>query len=193
MHNAGVRTGLSIPGVARLARGFSRVATWGQEMQKLLIAAAVVAFSSTGALAAGNTSTATGSASAIVVAPLTLTHTAGAALNFGKFTTGAGTVVITPTGGQSATGGVNIVTGGSPAADAFTVAGDSTRTFTIATTNSTVANGATTMAFTTTPSAATGTLVAGAASFTVGGTLTAVGTEGAGTYTGTYSVTVTYN
>jgi len=162
-------------------------------MKKLLIAATLVAFSSTGAYAAGNTSTATGSASAIVVAPLTLTHTTGAALNFGKFTTGAGTVVITAAGAQSATGGVNIVTGGAPAADAFKVAGDSNRTFTITTTNSTVANGAVTMAFTTTPSAATGTLVAGAANFTVGGTLTAVGTEGPGTYSGSYSVTVTYN
>ena len=145
------------------------------------------------ARAAGNTSTASGSTSATIVGPLTLTHTAGAALNFGKFTTGAGTVVITPTGGQSATGSVNIVTGGAPAADAFKVAGDTNRTFAITTTNSTVANGATTMAFTTTPSAATGTLVAGAATFTVGGTLTALGTEGAGTYSGTYSVTVTYN
>jgi len=162
-------------------------------MKKFVIAAAIVAFSSTSAFAAGNTSTASGSASATVVTPLTLTHTSGASLNFGKFTTGAGTVVITAAGVQSATGAVNIVSGGTPTADAFTVAGDTTRTFAISTTNSTVVNGSNTITFTTTPSAATGTLSAGAASFTVGGTLTLLGTEPAGAYTGTYSATVTYN
>lgn len=165
-------------------------------MKKLIILAAAFAATAGPALAAGNTDTQQGAATATVVAPITLTHTPGAALNFGRFTAGTGgTVVVTAAGAASATGGVFIVTGGSPAADAFSVTGDPNRTFTIATTSSTVASpGGATLAFTTAPSAATGTLSAtGAANFTVGGTLTVPGTAAAAVYTGNYSATVTYN
>jgi len=163
-------------------------------MQKFVIAAALVAAFPASAFAAGNTSTASGTASATVVSPLVLTHTSGASLNFGKFTdTAAGSISISSAGVVSVTGGVNNVTGVTQTADQFSVAGDTTRTFAITTTGGTVANGAVTIPFTTTPSTATGTLASGAASFTVGGTLTLAGTEAAGTYTGTYSATVTYN
>ena len=164
-------------------------------MKKFIVAAAVVALSSGTAYAAsGSTSTATGAASATVVSPIVLTHTAGATLGFGKFTVGTGgTVVVTSAGAGSATGDVGLIPGNTYSADAFTVAGDGTRTFSISTGGGTVVNGAKSMAFTTTPSAATGTLVAGAASFTVGGTLTVVGTETAGAYVGSYTATVTYN
>lgn len=165
-------------------------------MKKLVIAAAVVALSSGTAFAAsGNTSTVAGSATASVVAPIVLTHTPAAKLGFGSFTVGTGgTVVVTSAGAGSATGDVGLVPGSTYSADAFTVAGDAGRSFSIATGTGSVTNGTSTMTFTTAPSASTGTLSGtGTGSFSVGGTLTAAGTETAGSYTGTYNATVTYN
>jgi hypothetical protein len=76
--------------------------------------------------ASGNSSTAAGTATASVVAPIVLTHTSGAALNFGKFTVGAGgTVVVTSAGAGSVTSDVGFVPGSSTAADQFTLTGDS--------------------------------------------------------------------
>ena len=143
----------------------------------------------------GNTSTATGSATATIVAPIVLTHPVGAALNFGRFTTGTGgTVSVTAAGTGSVGSDVTFVPGSTNAADSFTVAGDSSRAFAITTTGGNVTSGATNLAFTTTASAASATLSAGGtSSFTVGGTLTVSGTAPAGAYTGTYSATVTYN
>lgn len=161
-----------------------------------MIVAALGSFSATNAYAAsGNTSTAAGTVAAAIVAPIVLTHTTGAALNFGKFTVaGAGTVVVTAAGVGSVTGSANFVPGSTVTADAFTLTGDNSRSFSVATTNSTIAFGAKTIAFTTAPSVATATTsAAGAASFTVGGTLTLVGTETPGSYTGNYNATVTYN
>ncbi len=146
--------------------------------------------------ASGNTSTTSGAVAADIVAPIVLTHTTGSALNFGKFTVGSGgTVVVTAAGAGSVTGSVNFVPGGNTVtADAFTVTGDDNRSFSIATTNSTITNGTKTMAFTTKASATTEKLSAtGTATFTVGGTLTVVGTETPGSYTGSYSATATYN
>jgi hypothetical protein len=164
-------------------------------MMKFAAAAVLLSIIPGTAFAAGNTSTASGTATAQVVAPIVLTHTGGAALNFGKFTVGTGgTVVVSAAGTATATGGVTLVPGSTSTADAFTVAGDASRSFSIATTNSTVTAGATTMSFSTTPSATTATLsTGGTSSFTVGGTLTVVGTEAAGVFNGTYNATVTYN
>lgn len=165
-------------------------------MKKSILLAAAIAALPVPALAAGNTDTQQGTATATVVAPIALTHTPGAALNFGMFTAGTGgTVVVTAAGAPSATGGVAIIPGGSPAADAFSVTGDANRSFSIVTTASTVASpGGATLSFTTAPSAATATLNAsGAASFTVGGTLTVPNTAAAAVYNGNYTATVTYN
>lgn len=163
------------------------------------ILAAVTIVASIGTIAdakaaSGNTSTAAGSASATVVAPIVLTHTSGSALNFGKFTVGTGgTVVVTSGGAGSVTGDVGFVPGSGNTADAFSLTGDNSRNFGITTTGGTITNGSKTMTFTTVASSATGTTSAtGTYSFTVGGTLTVVGTETAGSYTGTYNATVTY-
>lgn len=166
--------------------------------RKFLMAALALAGMPAGnALAAsGNTSTAAGTVTAAVVAPIVLTHTAGSALGFGKFTVSTGgTVVVTAAGAGSTTGSVNFVPGGATVtADKFAVTGDNARSFSITTTNGTITNGTKTMAYTTTPSAATLiTSATGTANFTVGGTLTATGTETPGSYTGTYNATVTYN
>ena len=165
-------------------------------MKKLLLAAAVAAALPGSAYAAsGNTSTANGTATATVVAPIVLTHTPSAALNFGKFTTGTGgSVTVSAAGVASVGGDVGLVPGSTSSADAFTVAGEGGRSFSIATTGGSVTSGSASMTFTTVPSATSATLgTSGTASFTVGGTLTVSGTAVAGSYSGTYSATVAYN
>ena len=169
-------------------------------MKKIILASIItlasVGIGATPAFAgSGNTSTATGTATATIVAPIVLTHTTGASLNFGRFTTGTGgSVTITAAGVGSVGTDVTFVPGSTTSADAFTVAGDGSRSFGISTTGGNVTSGATNLAFTTTPSATTATLTAGGtSSFTVGGTLTVSGTAAAGSYSGTYTATVTYN
>jgi hypothetical protein len=158
-------------------------------MKKIVLAAMIAAVSATPAFAA-TTDTEAGAASAEVVAPIVLTHTPAAVLNFGKFTAEAGTITVDSAGARTASGPGLVDTASS--ADAFTVTGDPSRVFDISTASGT---GGTlgTMTFTTSASAATGTLSAGGtASFTVGGILTVAGGETAGVYTGTYDATVTY-
>lgn len=164
-------------------------------MKKIILASAIALISATPAFAAsGNTSNATGSATATIVEPIVLTHTSGAALGFGTFTTGTGGSVTVSSAGVGSVGGdVAFVPGSTNSADAFTVTGDAGRTFSITTGGGDVTDGTNNIPFTTSASAASGTLTAGTASFTVGGTLTLAGTEPAGAYAGTYSATVTYN
>ncbi|MBD2843117.1 DUF4402 domain-containing protein [Erythrobacter rubeus] len=165
-------------------------------MKKLILLAAASAVVSAPAMAApGDTSTAQGSATAEVVAPITLTHVTNAALDFGTFTTGdnGGTVVVDLAGDGTDSGDVTLIGGSAEAADAFTVAGDASRSFSITTSAGSVGNGTDTMNFTTN-APTDGTLNgSGAAAFSVGGTLTVAGGESAGVYTGTYDVTVAYN
>ena len=158
-------------------------------MKKIVLAAALVALSSGSAYAAQGT----GSATANVIAPIAVTHTVGASLNFGTFDAGTGgTVTVTAANVASSTG-VTVVSGSTTSADAFTIAGDGTRGYTISTAAGSVTSGLNSMAFTTTPSAATGALVAGAGSFTVGGTLTVSSGQAVGSYAGSYIATVNYN
>ncbi len=164
-------------------------------MAAALIAASFASTTVAARAASGTTATAAGTASATIVAPIVLTHTTGSALNFGKFTVGAGgTVVVTPAGAGSTTSDVGFVPGGSTTtADQFTVTADGNRNFGITTTSGTISNGTKTMSFTTVPSSASLTSSSsGTANFTVGGTLTVTGTETPGSYTGTYNATVQY-
>ncbi len=126
-----------------------------------------------------------------MVAPIVLTHTPGAVLDFGKFTAEAGTITIDSAGARTASGpGLVDLTS---SADAFTVTGDPSRAFDITTASGTGGGTLGTMTFTTSASASSGTLDAsGDASFTVGGILTVAGGETAGVYNGTYEATVTY-
>ena len=146
----------------------------------------------------GDTASTTGDATAEIVSPISLTHTAGAVLDFGTFTTGdnGGTIVVTRGGNGSATGDVTLVQGSLEASDQFTVAGDPDRSFSITTASGQVSNGAATpvtMDFSTDARNNHTLDASGAASFSVGGTLTVLGGEPAGTYTGSYAVSVTYN
>ena len=145
--------------------------------------------------APGDTATAQGSATAEVVAPITLSHVPTAALDFGTFTTGTagGTVTVDAAGAGTAGGEVTLIGTSVEAADQFEVTGDADRTFSITTTSGSVSNGTDTMSFTTS-AAASGTLDAsGADDFVVGGVLTVAGGESAGVYNGTYDVTVAYD
>lgn len=141
--------------------------------------------------------TATGNATATVIAPITITNTAD--LAFGKFAASTGgTVVMAPAGTRTATGAVVLSTVTPGAAASFDVAGDNDATYAITLPGaaSTISSGVNTMSvdtFTSTPSA-TGTLSAtGAQTVTVGGTLTVASAQVAGAYTGTFDVTVEYN
>ena len=132
----------------------------------------------------------------MVIAPLQIAHNSGAALNFGTFTAGTGgTVVVTSAGAASVTGDVGLLTSSTSTADGFTVTGSGTRAFNItsSSSNTVTTGGATpsTMAFTlSTPASAS--LVAGSYTLNVGGTLTVASAQAAGNYTGSYTVTVTY-
>lgn len=164
-------------------------------MKSFVIAATAAILVSTPAFAAGNTASTSGTATATVIAPITLQHASGAALGFGKFTTGTGgSVTVSPSGAGSVSGDVTFVSGNTNSADAFAVTGEASRSFAITTTAGSVSKGSVSMAFTTVPSATALTLSStGTATFTVGGTLTVAGTETAGNYSGTYNATVTYN
>lgn len=163
-------------------------------MKKIVLAVLAGTVAMPALAAPGDTATTQGTATAQVVAPIAITHNAGAALSFGTMTAGNGGLVrVDAAGAGTVSGEVRLVAGGTTSADAFTVTGDANRAFSITTGNGTVTAGANSMAFTTT-AAASGTLNAsGTTSFRVGGTLTVASNQAAGSYTGSYNATVTYN
>ena len=164
-------------------------------MKKIILATVAAAIAVPAAAAPGDTATANGVASAEIVAPISIVHDTDSALDFGTMVTdAAGTVSVTSAGVATASG-PKLLVGSTSSADSFTVSGDPGRTFDIVTGNGTVTSGTDTMSFTTSPSAATGTLNAasGDANFTVGGVLTVAADQAAGSYTGSYTATATYN
>jgi hypothetical protein len=143
----------------------------------------------------GSTKTVAGSAAAQAITPLTLVHWAGNQLRFGRIaTSGSGTVTIDGVTGTATTaGGAAFVTGSTTSMDFFIASGDPNRLLGIVTGSGTVSAGVATMSFTTTPMLPAGYLPAtGSGYFTVGGTLSVNAGQAPGTYTGSYSVTVTY-
>jgi hypothetical protein len=144
---------------------------------------------------------ATSNASATIVGPIGITNTT--AMNFGNVavSTVAGTVVMTPAGVRSITGGCTLpAITGTVAAAVFNVTGAANYTYVItlpaaATTITSGANNMTVDTWTSTPSG-TGTLSAGGSqTLSVGATLNVAGSQAAGTYvSGTpFTVTVNYN
>ena len=161
------------------------------------VAASLLAASSLSA--AQNTATTTANAKANIISPISLTQVAGADLNFGDVVPGAaaGTVVVTPGAARTSTGGVALGSGGLVAAAAFTVGGGNNATYAITLpVSAAITFGANTMTvntFTSSPST-TGVLSnTGSQALTVGGTLNVGINQVVGAYTGTFSVTVTYN
>jgi len=143
---------------------------------------------------------ATASSTATIITPIAIAKTAD--LNFGNLAvspTVAGTVVITPAGSRSITGGVTLpAVTGTVSAASFTVTGLGTSTFSITLPGSAITltdAGSDTMSlgtFTSSPSS-TGTLLAGSLAVTVGGTLTVAAAQAAGTYTNAAGLKVTVN
>jgi hypothetical protein len=144
---------------------------------------------------------ATASASATIVTPIAINKTVD--MNFGNVavSTAAGTVIMTPTGSRSMTGGVTLpATTGTVTAASFTVSGAANYTYSItlpstATTISYLTNNMTVNAFTSSPTP-TGVLSAGGTqTLTVGATLNVGASQVAGNYTSAtpFTVTVNYN
>lgn len=169
-------------------------------MKKLapVLAAALAILSADRASAQFNQATTSANASASIVTAISLAKTAD--LAFGDAVAGgtAGTVVVTPAGARSATGGTTLGSSSGVSAASFTVTGDPSSTYSITLPGSTtltfaVINTMTANTFTSNPSS-TGTLSAGGSqTLTVGATLNVGASQAAGTYTGSFNVTVAYN
>jgi len=160
---------------------------------------AACAFTALAALHAGvaNAASDNGTATATVVTPIAIENTAG--LAFGKFSAGSGgTVVMNTAGARSKTGGVVLLSGTAGSAAAFDVTGDGSATYAITLPGSATVTHTDTVTnmsigtFASNPSA-TGTLSAGAQTVNVGATLTVASAQTAGSYSGTFTVSVEYN
>lgn len=146
--------------------------------------------------------TATAVASATVVTPISITKDED--LDFGNISVQAstgGTVILTPAGTRTRTGGVTLpAIAGNVTSAVFVVTGSGTYTYAITLPTTVIltrTSGTETMtasSFTSTPSG-TGALTAGSQEITVGATLTVAAGQAAGVYTsGTpFGVTVNYN
>lgn len=166
-------------------------------MKKIVLAAFAAAVAVPAAAAPGDTDSDFGTAEAEIVAPITITHVTGAALNFGIMTAGTGgSVTVDPVAGTAVPSNAEVVlidtTGVS--VDEFDVTGDPNRAFDIVTGSATLtgSNGGS-MTATTSASVSSDSLDGnGLASFTVGGTLTVGSGQTPGTYSGPYTATATY-
>ena len=168
-------------------------------MKKLFILLVAVAGFGVSSFAQVN---ATATSTATIITPIAITKVKD--MNFGNVavSTSAGTVVMTPAGARSKTGGVTLPgTVGTVTAASFTVTGASGYTYSITlpatATTLTRQTGTETMTadtWTSSPSP-TGTLTGGTETLTVGATLNVAGSQVAGVYvSGTpFTVTVNYN
>lgn len=164
-----------------------------EHMKKLLTYSTVVLLTSA-MYSPAFAASATGTASATVVAPLTIVQTTG--LNFGSFSVGAtgGTVVITQAGAVSKTGDVQLIASSGATNGLFTVAGAPSTTYSISTPSTlSVTSGANSMSIALNAPTSDTIGAGGTDTFSVGGTLTASGSQSAGVYAGTYTVSVNYN
>ncbi|MFA5820281.1 MAG: DUF4402 domain-containing protein [Bacteroidales bacterium] len=145
---------------------------------------------------------ATATASATIIAPISISKTVD--INFGNIAVGTtgGTVVLLPAGTRSATGGVSLPSAipGTVTAATFTVTGEGANTYSItlpSTYTITKTGGSATMivnTFTSNPPSS-GTLTSGSQTLKVGATLTVNASQVGGVYTNTtgFPVTVAYN
>lgn len=179
----------------------------------MLIAVALLAFAGS-AFASGSTATGTGNASARIILPITVGE--DFSLNFGTFFSGAtaGTVVVNSNGTsgsqgngpRTATGGASLYTGSQGTSwhqAEWSIEGEVGFLYTITgavTSGSTVSSGANNMSYTfhtPTTNGVVGTIGSDTSGDTddvmYGATLNVGANQAAGTYTGTYSLTATYN
>ena len=153
-----------------------------------LLGAAAIAMVSTGA----NAATVSATAKVDIIAPVTLTQTAG--LDFGVVAAAAaaGTVTLTPASDvRVCSVGLSCV--GAAQRGAFSVVGANGFTVGITVASTTTLTGAgAPMNLALTPSTATVVATGLAQTFYVGGALTVGAAQAAGTYTGTYNVSANY-
>ncbi|PUZ22822.1 hypothetical protein DCC81_20585 [Chitinophaga parva] len=146
--------------------------------------------------------TASATATATIVTPISIVKDVD--MNFGNVavqSTAGGTVVLTPAGVRTATGGVTLpsTATGTITAASFTVTGTGNYTYsiTLPSTALTITSGANTMTVTnfTSDPLGVGTLAAGTQTLNVGATLNVSAAQAAGTYVSAtpFDVTVNYN
>jgi hypothetical protein len=161
--------------------------------------AAIAMLVPAGSAMAQSSANASATATATIITPITLTNTGGTGLRFGNVvaSTAAGTIVVASDGTRSWTGGATGISGLPVGAALFGVTGGANRTFTITLPSSTTitdgTNDMTVDTFTSSLASPATLNGSGTASFNVGGTLTVNAGQVAGSYTGTFSVTVAYN
>jgi len=169
-----------------------------KSMNALKLAAVLMA--GTG-LAAVSTSqawaaSANSNADAEIVAPIGISNTTG--MNFGRVapTAVAGTVVLDTASSRTPTN-VDLLTGGTVSAATFAVTGDASETYSITLpASATITSGANNMtvdSFTHDAGGSPALDGTGNDSFNVGATLNVGANQAAGSYTGTFAVTVDYN
>lgn len=146
--------------------------------------------------------TASGTVNSSAVLVRTLSVSSTTPLDFGTFAPGAtpGTVVMSAAGSRSATGGVTLVTTSEGSASTVSLTGTPSTSYSVTLPSSVLltantGNAAMTLnAFTTTLTGLQGSLSsAGLGSFGIGGTLAVSGSQAIATYTGTFTVTLSYN
>ena len=169
-------------------------------MKKLIaLFAAIVLVSGFTTVSAQVTGTATGTAN--IITPISILNAGN--MNFGNIAVSAtaGTVILTPTGTRSITGGVTLpAAAGTISVASFTVSGLSSSTYSITLPSSdyTISGGGSTMivnAFTSNPTG-TGTLSSGGSqTINIGATSNVGAAQAAGTYTNAvgFPVKVNYN
>ncbi len=172
-----------------------------ENLHKLLILAVAMTGISTASFAQTDVKTATVTASATIITPITITKTQD--LNFGNVvsTTAGGTVVLSPAGVRTEAGVQLPAATGTVTAASFTVTGQDGYAYavTLPTTaySITTGTGSATevMSLTAFTSNTTGTLTGGTQTLNVGATLNVVANQNAGTYIGAtpFNVSVNYN
>ncbi|MFZ2339063.1 MAG: DUF4402 domain-containing protein [Bacteroidales bacterium] len=168
-----------------------------KKFKKLISFAVIFAGISTAAFA--QTATATSNAAAVIIAPLSITNTAG--LHFGTImrSATAGTVTITTDGTRSSLGGVTLsALAPLHSAATFDLEGESGNEVLITLpVSTTITNGTQTMTvdnFVSDPDDANPVTLTGAATvLRVGATLNVDADQPSGTYNGTFNVRVDYN
>ncbi len=163
----------------------------------ILIIAVMVSLTAIPVFAAQNSASTSANATARIITAIAITKNTD--LNFGDVVPGTsiGTVVVTPAGARSSTGGASLGNGSAVTAATFSVTGQGSETYAVTLPASITINGGgssmTVDTFASTPNG-TGTLSAGGSdTLSVGATLNVGASQAVGTYTGSFSVTVAYN
>lgn len=163
-----------------------------------VVLAVLVAFAAPAAFAQFNTSSANANAAAKIIQPISISKTTD--LNFASVVPSGstGTVVVTAAGGRSATGGATLGSSTGLTQAVFSVTGEPSATYTITLPSSiSISDGAshsmTVDTFTSDVASPATFPGAGSQALNVGATLNVGISQVAGSYTGTFSVTVTYN